>query len=221
MNKKLIPLIGIGALAGSAACLLAKLVRQKKKAAMKYDFDDEFTFDDDDDFRSGYIPESDLRDALRLLFRTYPDYRITGFDDSHGCTADELREYWANFMASLLQPILNDSWEASPRLEAFDTKVQMPSDNSDNLFHEPACILVNDTVDCIDDPSCSVEHNLQLWITVSGELAIVHMFGISQGEAVLGYSHLDYTVGKYSFLPWSFNELISKLFYLIYNGHAW
>ena len=34
MNKKLIPLIGIGALAGSAACLLAKLSRLKKKAGL-------------------------------------------------------------------------------------------------------------------------------------------------------------------------------------------
>lgn len=221
MNKKLIPMLGIGAIAGSAACLLAKLVRLKKKATMDYDFEDEFTFDDDDEFRSGYILESDLRDALRLLFRTYPDYKITGFDDNHGCTADELREYWADFMTSLLQPILNNSWEASPRLEAYGTKVQMPSDHQNVLFREPACILVNDTVDCIDDPSCSVEHNLQLWITESGKLAIVHMFGISQGEAALGYYHLDYTVDKYSFLPWSFKELISKLFHLIYNGHAW
>ena len=41
MNKKLIPLIGIGALAGSAACLLAKKVRMKKKAAWDIDFEDD------------------------------------------------------------------------------------------------------------------------------------------------------------------------------------
>lgn len=220
MNKKLIPLIGIGALAGSATYLLAKLVRLKKKAAKDFDFEDEFAFDDDR-FRPGYIFESDLRDALRLLFRTYPDYEITGLDDDHGCTAAELREYWADFMTSMLQPILNDGWETSPRLEAYDTKEQMPADKHGSLFTEPAFILVNDTVDYINDPSFSVEHDLQLWITDSGKLAIVHMFGISQGAAAIGYSHLDYFVRDYSDLPWSFKDLISKLFRLVEIGHAW
>lgn len=219
MNKKLIPLIGIGALAGSATYLLGKLARLKKKASMDYDFDDEFTFDDEE-FRPGYINKSALRDALKLLFSTYSDYEITVLDGNHDCTADEIREYWADFMTSLLLPVLNGGWETSPRLEAYDTKAQIPAEIHGDLFLEPAFILVNDTVDCIDDPSCSVEHNLQLWITDSGELAIVHMFGVSQGEAALGYSHLDYIVHEYSFLPWRFKDLISKLFRLTENGHA-
>ena len=221
MNKRIIPLIGIGALAGSATYLLAKLVRLKKKAAKDYAFEDELTFDDDDEFRPGYIFESDLRDALRLLFRTYPDYEITGFGDNHDCSAEELREYWADFLTSLLLPILNDGWEAIPRLEAYDTKAKVPAISHGDLFLEPAFMLVNDTVDYIDDPSCSVEFNKQLWITDSGELSIVLMFGISQGEAALGYSHLDEIVHEYSYLPWRFNELISKLFCLIEKGHAW
>lgn len=52
MNKNLIPLIGIGALAGSVACLLAKKVRMKKRASWDIDFEDdeiladEFCIDD-------------------------------------------------------------------------------------------------------------------------------------------------------------------------------
>ena len=219
MNKKLIPLIGIGALAGSAACLLAKLSRLKKKATMDYDSDDELTFDDDE-LRPGYIYKSDLRDALRLLFRTYPDYEITGFGGNHDCPADELREYWVDILTTLLLPILNDGWEKSPRLVAYDTKVQMPAKKHGDLFVEPAFILINETVDDIDDPSCTVEYHRQLWITDSGELAIVQVFGISQGESTIGYSYLDYIVHDYSYVPWRFNELISRLFCLIEFGHA-
>ena len=92
MNKILIPLIGIGALAGSAACLLAKKVRMKKKASWDIDFeDDEILADefciDDKPVRPGYIFESDLHDALMSLFRAYSDWEITGYPPH--CTADD------------------------------------------------------------------------------------------------------------------------------------
>ena len=59
MNKKLIPLIGIGALVGSGSCLLAKKLRMKKKASWDIDFEDDTLLADkfridDEPVRPGY-----------------------------------------------------------------------------------------------------------------------------------------------------------------------
>lgn len=226
MNKKLIPLIGIGALVGSSACLLAKKLRMKKKASWDIDFEDdtlladEFRIDDEP-VRPGYIFESDLHDALMSLFRAYSDWEIMGCGVFHNCTADDLREYWADLMTALLLPVLNDGWETSPRLEAYGDKTKALVEHHGDLFTEPAFILVNDLVDYIDDPSWSVEHNVQLWITDSGYLAIVHMFGVLNGSEYVGYYDFDYSVNEFSRVPWRFEKLLSKLFRLVENRHAW
>ncbi len=155
------------------------------------------------------------------LFRAYSDWEIMGCGVFHNCTADDLREYWADLMTALLLPVLNDGWETSPRLEAYGDKTKALVEHHGDLFTEPAFILVNDLVDYIDDPSWSVEHNVQLWITDSGYLAIVHMFGVLNGSEYVGYYDFDYSVNEFSRIPWRFEKLLSKLFRLVENRHAW
>ena len=124
-------------------------------------------------------------------------------------------------MTALLLPVLNDGWETSPRLEAYGDKTKALVEHHGDLFTEPAFILVNDLVDYIDDPSWSVEHNVQLWITDSGYLAIVHMFGVLNVSEYVGYYDFDYSVNEFSRVPWRFEKLLSKLFRLVETRHAW
>ena len=122
MNKKLIPLIGIGALAGSAAWLLAKK-HLKKPEPSEFDFEDDPLLDySDPDFREidtysriypgsdkkscGHIMNYELRDALRLLFSTYSDEEIAEYSVCLGETDVDLREYWVNTIAGGVVPTL-------------------------------------------------------------------------------------------------------------------
>ena len=226
MNKNLIPLIGIGALAGSVACLLAKKVHMKKKASKDIVFEDDATLADefrinDEPVCPGYIFESDLHDALMSLFRAYSDWEITGYGVCQSCTADDLRENWADFMTALLLPVINDGWETSPRLEAYGAEGQTLVEHHGDLFTEPAFILVNDMDDYIDDPPWSVENDVQLWITESGYLAIVYKLCISNGSEYIFYSQFGYHVDEFSRVPWHFEKLLSKLFRLVEKYHAW
>lgn len=234
MNKKLIPLIGIGALAGSAAWLLAKK-HLKKPEPSEFDFEDDPLLDySDPDFREidtysriypgsdkkscGHIMNYELRDALRLLFSTYSDEEIAEYSVCLGETDVDLREYWVNTLSSLLHPLLNHSWRSSPHLEAYGSHSIDLVGKHGEIFDSPACILISDQLDCIYDRFCAVEHNLQLWISDEGELAVVTMFGFMRGPMVLGYYDLNYIVDEDSALPWTFRSLMTMLYRLIDNG---
>ena len=235
MNKKLIPLIGIGALAGTTAWLLTKKKHLKKRESSEFDFEDNPLLDySDPDFREidpcgginpgsdkryyGHILNYELRDALRLLFGTYSDEEIAEYSVCLGETDVDLREYWVNTMSSLLHPLLNNNWQSSPRLEAYGSHSVDLVGKHGEIFDAPASILINDQLDCIYDRFCAVEHNLQLWIADDGELAVVTMFGFMRGPMVLGYYDLNYIVDEESVLPWSFRSLMTMLYRLIDNS---
>lgn len=224
MNRRIFSLIGIGALAGSAACLLAKMAHAKKKSSVEFSFDDvssDDPFSDDAWYRSGYILKSELREALLLLFNNYSDNEIADYSADLDCTDGDLREYWVDVMASLLLPVLNESWESCPRLEAYGAHDVNLIGEHGVVFDDPACILVNDQADCVNDRFFTVEHNIQLWLTEDGGLAVVRMFGFMCGPMVLGYSYLDYVVDESTPLPWSFREIMTSLYRLVEAGRAW
>ena len=225
MNKRISTMINLGVLVSSAACLLAKMVQRKKKKSIDFPFDDGVPsskpLQDETWFSSGFLLRSDLKAALMLLFSTYSDEEIAEYSACVDCTDGDLREYWVDTMAALLDPVIDENWQRCPRLEAYGSHAVDLVGKHGNIFDNPACVLINDQADCIYDSFCAVEHNIQLWLADDGELAVVTMFGFMRGPMVLGYCDLDYVVDEDSVLPWSFRELMTRLYRLIDNGRAW